>query len=189
MKLNVQGRLKYWLWRLASLLWSEHKFNWDITDLRNVSMSTSDENIEAVKFHCYSSNHWITIREVADDVFISFGSCQAIFTDVLGMKRLLVLLVLIVKFWAKTTSHIHHSGDVDDIQRWSRFVKKVITGDESWVYGYDIETKPNHPNGSVQKTRDRRMHFEFGQMWRFSSLFSWLQWRGASWIATRSYGQ
>ena len=29
----------------------------------------------------------ITIREVADDVGISFGSCQSIFTDVLGMKR------------------------------------------------------------------------------------------------------
>ena len=31
-------------------------------------------------------NRRITIREVADDVGISFGSCQAIFTDVLGMK-------------------------------------------------------------------------------------------------------
>ena len=29
----------------------------------------------------------ITIRDVADDVGISFGSCQAIFTNVLGMKR------------------------------------------------------------------------------------------------------
>ena len=29
----------------------------------------------------------ITIREVADDVGISSGSCKAIFMDVLGMKR------------------------------------------------------------------------------------------------------
>ena len=29
----------------------------------------------------------ITIRGVADNVGISFSSCQAIFTDVLGMKR------------------------------------------------------------------------------------------------------
>ena len=29
----------------------------------------------------------ITISDLADDVSISFGSCQAIFTDVLGMKR------------------------------------------------------------------------------------------------------
>ena len=32
-------------------------------------------------------NQRITIREVADNVGISFGSCQAIFTDILGMKR------------------------------------------------------------------------------------------------------
>ena len=29
----------------------------------------------------------ITISEIADDVGMSFGSCQAIFTDVLSMKR------------------------------------------------------------------------------------------------------
>ena len=29
----------------------------------------------------------ITIREVVDDVAKTFDSCQAIFTDVLGMKR------------------------------------------------------------------------------------------------------
>ena len=32
-------------------------------------------------------NRRITNREVADDVGISFGSCQEIFTDVLGLKR------------------------------------------------------------------------------------------------------
>ena len=50
------------------------------------STSTTDENIEAVK-KMILDNHRITIREVADDVGILFGSCQAIFTDVLGMQR------------------------------------------------------------------------------------------------------
>ena len=50
------------------------------------STSTTDKNIEAVK-KMILYNCQITIREVADDVGISFGSCQAIFTDVLGMKR------------------------------------------------------------------------------------------------------
>lgn len=50
------------------------------------STSKTDENIEAVK-KMILDNRRITIREVADDVGISFGSCQAIFTDVLGMKR------------------------------------------------------------------------------------------------------
>ena len=50
------------------------------------STSTTDENIEAVK-KMILNNLRITIRDVADDVGISFGSCQAIFTDVLGMKH------------------------------------------------------------------------------------------------------
>ena len=53
------------------------------------STSTTDENIEAAE----KMNRGITIREVADDVGISFGSCQVIFTDVLGMKHAAVKIV------------------------------------------------------------------------------------------------
>ena len=38
-------------------------------------------------------NHGITIIEVADYVGISFGSCQEIFMDVLGMKHAAVKIV------------------------------------------------------------------------------------------------
>ena len=51
-----------------------------------LSTSITDESIEAVK-KMISDNRRIAIREVADDVGILFGSCQAIFTDVLGMKH------------------------------------------------------------------------------------------------------
>ena len=34
-----------------------------------------------------NDNHRITIREVIGDVSISFGACQVISTDVLGIKR------------------------------------------------------------------------------------------------------
>ena len=46
----------------------------------------------------------------------------------------------------------------------------VITGDESWVYVcMTLKPKLNHPNGSVQKSQDRKKHFKFGQMWRYCS--------------------
>ena len=51
-----------------------------------LSTSTTDENIEAVK-KIILDNRRITIREIADDVAISFDLCQAIFTDVLVRKR------------------------------------------------------------------------------------------------------
>ena len=51
-----------------------------------LSTSTTDENIEAVK-KMILDNRRITIREVAVIVGISFGSCQVILMDALGMKR------------------------------------------------------------------------------------------------------
>ena len=50
------------------------------------STLTTDENVEAVK-KIVKENRRITIREVAEDVGISVGSCHEIFSDVLGMKR------------------------------------------------------------------------------------------------------
>ena len=49
-------------------------------------MSTSDENIAAVK-KMILDNRRITIREFADNVAISFGSCQAFIKEVLAMER------------------------------------------------------------------------------------------------------
>ena len=84
----------------------------------NAQLSTTDENIQAVR-KMILDNRWITIRELADDVAISFGSWQAIFKDVLGMNCEAAKFVS--KFWAKTTSHGHCSGDVDDVQHRIRF--------------------------------------------------------------------
>ena len=50
------------------------------------STSTTNENTEAVK-KLVMENCRITIREVAKDVGISVGSCYAIFSEILGPKR------------------------------------------------------------------------------------------------------
>ena len=84
------------------------------------STSTTDEIIEAVQTMILNTSR-ITIREVADDVGISFGSLQAIFTDVLGTKR---AAAMIAKFWAKTTSHGYRTRDFDGVQRRSRSAHK-----------------------------------------------------------------
>ena len=58
----------------------------DDTRLGRPSTCTTVENIEAVK-KMFQDNRRITIREVTHDTGISFGSCQAIFTDILCIKR------------------------------------------------------------------------------------------------------
>ena len=50
------------------------------------STSTTDENVEKVK-EMVMNDRRIIIREVADDVGISIGSCYEIFLHVLCMKR------------------------------------------------------------------------------------------------------
>ena len=47
-------------------------------------LKTSNKNIEVMKKMILDNRR---IREVVNDVGILFGRCQAIFTDVLGMKR------------------------------------------------------------------------------------------------------
>ena len=83
-----------------------------------------------------------TIREVADDVGLSFSSCQVIFTDVLGTKRAAAQIVSkLLNFEQKqccmdiTQEMLTMFNDDSDL------LKKVITGDELWLYDYDIETK------------------------------------------------
>ena len=47
----------------------------------------------------------------------------------------------LLNFEQKIRSHGHCSGNVNDVQRRSRFNRKAITVDESWVHDYDIEIK------------------------------------------------
>ena len=47
----------------------------------------------------------------------------------------------IAKFCVETTSRGHRSGDVDNCNDDPDLLKKIVTGDESWIYGHDIKTK------------------------------------------------
>ena len=97
-----------------------------------------------------SYNRRIVIREVADYVGISFGLCQAILTNVFDMKRAAAKIVSkLLNFEEK-----HRRMDIVH-QMLTTFndhpdlLKKVVTGDETWIYDYDIEIK-THPNRSIQ---------------------------------------
>jgi hypothetical protein len=84
----------------------------------------------------------LTVGEIADKVGISTGSAHSILTEDLHMCR------VVAKFVPKLLSQEHQqlclevardmlecaNGDPE-------FLKTVITGDETWVYGYDPETK------------------------------------------------
>ena len=87
------------------------------------------------------ANRRITIRKVAEEV-ISYGSCEVIFTDVLGTRRVAVMFVpKLLNFQQKQHRKEISEQMINEVSNDSTFLQCIITGDESWVYSYDIETK------------------------------------------------
>ncbi|XP_029673845.1 protein GVQW3-like [Formica exsecta] len=105
------------------------------------STSTTDDNVGKVK-KMIMDNRRITIREVADDVGISFGSCQAIFSDVLGLRCVAAKFVpKLLNFDQKQCRMGIAQELLNEVNDDPELLKRVITGDETWVYGYNVETK------------------------------------------------
>ena len=78
------------------------------------------------------------IRKIADDIGISFGSWQAIFMDVLGMKRMTAKIVPTLLYFEQKQRLIDIAQEMlttfsDDPD----LLKKVITGEGSWLYSYN----------------------------------------------------
>jgi len=84
----------------------------------------------------------LTVLEIVDDCGISVGSCDAILTDDLHMKH---VCAKFVPRLLTDDQHEQHQTIAQDVFECScedvQFLKNVVTGDESWVYGYDPETK------------------------------------------------
>ena len=82
------------------------------------------------------------VKTVADDVGMLFGACQSIFTDVLGMKRAASkILSKFLNFEQKQRCLNIAQEMLSTFNDDPDLLKKVITGDQSWLYGYDNETK------------------------------------------------
>jgi len=106
-----------------------------------LSTSTDDVHIDTV-LHLILQNRRLTIREIAEDVGSSFGSCQAILTEKLNMQRLATKFVPCVLTEDQKANRVNISQELlDCVSVDENFLKTIVTGDETWVYGYDVETK------------------------------------------------
>jgi hypothetical protein len=82
-----------------------------------------------------------TIQDLADEMGIGIGACQRILTAELGMHP------VAAKFLTRilTVDQKQQRNNVYEELRQiaandATFLSRVITGDESWIYGYDPET-------------------------------------------------
>ncbi|UYV65462.1 hypothetical protein LAZ67_3004435 [Cordylochernes scorpioides] len=105
------------------------------------STSTTDEKINEVE-KMILANRRITVREVAEDLNISIGSCHSIFINDLGMRRVAAKFVPKLLNCDQKQLRMNIANEMlDSVRDDPNLLQRVITGDEAWVYGYDVETK------------------------------------------------
>jgi hypothetical protein len=79
-------------------------------------------------------------------VGINYGVCQEILTENLHMRR------IVAKFIPRLSTNDHKQRHLNVCLELREkpnedptFISRIITGDESWIYGYDPETKQQSP--------------------------------------------
>ncbi|UYV80237.1 hypothetical protein LAZ67_18002121 [Cordylochernes scorpioides] len=105
------------------------------------STSTTDEKINEVEKMILASRR-ITVREVAEDLNISIGLCHSNFINDLGMRRVTAKFVPKLLNCDQKQHRMNIANEMlDSVRDDPNLLQRVITGDEAWVYGYDVETK------------------------------------------------
>jgi len=105
------------------------------------STSTNDDHVERVHA-AIRGNRRLTIREVADEVGISIGSCHQTFTEKLQMGRVCAKFVPRLLTDDQNENRIEISQELlANTNGNENFLKNIIKGNETWIYGYDVETK------------------------------------------------
>jgi len=105
------------------------------------STSTNDDHVERVRA-VISGDRRLTVREVADQVGISIGSCHQIFTVKLHMRRVSTKLVPRLFTDDQKENRVEISQELlANANGNENFPKYIITRDEMRVCGYDVETK------------------------------------------------
>ena len=112
----------------------------NVEDDERPSISTTDENLEKIK-GIVMNDRRITIREVADDVDISIGSCHEIFSNDVGMKRVAAKFVPKLLNFEQIQRRMEVvQKSLNEVNDDAELLKCIIKGDKTWVYGYDVET-------------------------------------------------
>ena len=87
-------------------------------------------------------NHRLTVQEVADKVGISIGSCHLIFTVKPRMYPVSAEFVPGMLTDDQKENHVEICQELlANANGNENFLNNIITGDETWVYVYDVETK------------------------------------------------
>ena len=101
------------------------------------SLTTTPENIECVRL-AIEGDRRLTVRELENDLGIPKTTGWGILNKILGMTRVCAKLLTTQQKDLRSEiaqDNLEMVGDDENV------LKKVIAGDELWVYGHDPETK------------------------------------------------
>lgn len=103
--------------------------------------STNPDHVFEVR-KLVRSDRRLTIREMADTLNISFGSVQHILANELKMSRVCAKFVPRILTEEQTENRLRIASDLLQTSTEDpSFLSKIVTGDETWIFGYDPETK------------------------------------------------
>lgn len=111
-------------------------------DPRSGRPSTSrNDDVVANIYEKVRNDRRLTVRELANEAGISIGSCHEILTENLQMRRVAAKFVPRLLTLEQKENRLTICQDLKNRSADINFIKNIITGDETWVYGYDPETK------------------------------------------------
>ena len=83
-----------------------------------------------------------TIHDVCNCFGLSYGSCQSIRADELNMRRIAAKFISRLLNNDQRDHRVQVCTELQEAVRYDpKFLSRVITGDESWLYDYNPETK------------------------------------------------
>jgi histone-lysine N-methyltransferase SETMAR len=103
--------------------------------------SSRDEKITKIREKPNEDRRY-TIDELSEVTGVSWSSVQRILTQDLGMRRVAAKFVPRLLTEDQRKSRLAVCQDLKrELENDPNFLSRVITGDESWCYGYDPESK------------------------------------------------
>jgi len=104
------------------------------------STSSGNENIDYVR-SLLLSDHRLTVRMTAEELGLGKSSIHTILMEHLEMKKVCAKTVPKLLTPEQNLQRKECCVDWKTSEKSSEFLERVITGDESWIYEYDIELK------------------------------------------------
>ena len=105
------------------------------------SMSRTEDNVERVKQIVHGDRR-LTVRMIADELEINRDSVWKIITEDLGMRKIRAKMTPKLLDDDQKERRVEVCQDIlEHLQTEPDLPQRVITGDESWIFEYDLETK------------------------------------------------